>query len=304
MVFKHSEECPLVGKYIENMINKIDLPKGVFSEVYGAGDVGEQLINQNIDLIWFTGSSKVGKHLYEIAGRKFIKAILEMGGSNPVIMFDDVDIDKVLNKIYVKRFLNCGQVCDAMKRLIVHKSVFDEVVEKFKKIVESKKIGNPKNTDTELGSLVAKRQLELLESQVQDSVKKGAKIVTGGKRPKNLKGAYYLPTIITNIKHDMMVWREETFGPVLVIVPFSSDDEAIRLANDTRYGLGAQVYTKNKQRIQRFASEIQAGTIDFNEGNHWQPCTPFGGYKDSGMGREHGAMGFRELCQIKVIAAD
>src|SRR3989338_11594893 len=304
VVFKHSEECPLSGKLFEEMVKKINLPQGVFSEVYGAGDVGEYLVHQDIDLIWFTGSSKIGKRLYEIAGKKFVKAVLEMGGSNPAIIFEDVDINEIIDKIYIKRFMNCCQVCDALKRLIVHKSLFNQVVNKLKKMAESKIIGDPENTKTQMGPLVAKRQLELLESQIADALKKGAKVITGGKKPKNLEGAYYLPTILTHIKKDMRVWTEEVFGPVLVVVPFNSEEEAIKLANDTSYGLGAQIYTKNKNLTQRVAAKIEAGAIDVNLSSHWLACNPFGGYKDSGMGREHGAYGFRELCQIKVIASD
>jgi len=304
VVFKHSEECPLTGKLIEEVMNKNGLPKGVFSEVYGDGKVGEILVNQDMDLIWFTGSTKVGRHIYEVAGKKFIKAILEMGGSNPAIVFDDVDIDGIIDKIYSKRFLNCGQTCDALKRLIVHKSIFGKVVEKLKRQVESKVVGDPEDRNTDMGSLVAKRQLELLESQVKDAIQKGAKIVTGGGRPKNLKGAYYLPTILTKVKRDMRVWKEETFGPVLVVVPFKTEKEAISLANDTLYGLGAQIYSNNKARARRVASKIDAGTIDINSANHWLACNPFGGFKYSGMGREHGEYGFRELTQVKVIAEE
>jgi len=304
VVFKHSEECPLTGKLIEEVMNKSNLPKGVFSEVYGGGKVGEILINQDIDLIWFTGSSKVGRRLYEIAGKKFIKATLEMGGSNPAIVFDDVNIDQIIGKIYIKRFLNCGQVCDAMKRLIVHKSIFNDVVGKLKKLVESKVVGDPENKKTDIGSLVAKRQVELLELQVEDAIKKGAKVITGGKRPEKLKGAYYQLTILTNIKRNMRVWTEEIFGPVLVVVPFKTEEEAIRLANDTAYGLGAQIYSENKERALRVAQKIEAGTIDINKANHWLPCNPFGGYKNSGMGREHGRIGFQELIQVKVVAIE
>lgn len=304
VVFKHSEECPLTGKLIEEVMSKSNLPKGVFSEVYGDGKVGETLANQDINLIWFTGSTKVGKKLYEIAGKKFIKAILEMGGSNPAIVFDDVDVSRIIDKIYTKRFLNCGQVCDAMKRLIVHQSIFSEILERFKKEVETKVVGDPESKGTDIGSLVAKRQLDLLESQIEDAISKGAKAITGGKRPQNLKGAYYQPTILTNIKRNMRVWTEETFGPVLVIVPFKTENEAIKLANDTTYGLGAQIYSGDKERALRVASKIEAGTIDINKGNHWLPCNPFGGYKNSGMGREHGRYGFQELTQIKVVAIE
>ncbi|MBI5127513.1 aldehyde dehydrogenase [Candidatus Roizmanbacteria bacterium] len=302
VVFKHSEECPLTGKMIEEMISMLNLPKGVFSEVYGDGKVGEQLVNENINLIWFTGSSKVGKKLYEIAGKKFVKAILELGGSNPAVIFDDVNIDEIKSKLYYKRFLNCGQVCDAVKRLVVHQSIFDKVVNELKKIIESKKVGDPEKEETDIGSLVAKRQLELLESQVKDAVEKGAKIITGGKKPGRLKGAYFLPTILTNINQEMRVWREEVFGPVLSVISFKTEDEAIRLANDTNYGLGAEVYSKNEKRALRVSAAIEAGTINVNKGNHWLPCNPFGGYKDSGIGREHGKWGLQELCQIKNIA--
>lgn len=304
VVFKHSEESPLCGKLFEEMVKKINLPHGIFSEVYGAGDVGEYLVNQDVNLIWFTGSSKVGKKLYEIAGKKFIKSVLEMGGSNPGIVFEDADLNGIIDKIYTKRFMNCGQVCDALKRLLVHKSLFSQVVDKLKKIAESKIIGDPLNKNTNMGPLVAKRQLDLLESQVTDAVDKGAKVVTGGKKPLNLKGAFYLPTILTDVKKNMRVWTEEVFGSVLTVMPFENEEEAIKLANDTTYGLGAQIYTKDKKRVERVASKIEAGTIDVNSANHWQACNPFGGYKDSGMGREHGVYGLRELCQLKVLALD
>ena len=303
VVFKHSEECPLTSKLIEGMMNKLNLPKGVFSEIYGDGKIGAELTDQDINLIWFTGSSKVGKILYEIAGRKFIKSIMELGGSNPVIIFNDVEInDQLINQLFTARFMNCGQVCDAMKRLIVHKSVFKTVVEKFSNKLAKIKVGDPEDINTEIGCLVAERQLILLEDQVKDAIKKGAKIITGGQRPKGLKGAYYQLTILTNIKKNMRVWQEEVFGPVLPIISFETEKEAIELANDTHYGLGAQVFSKDQNRASGVAVKIDAGNVDINAGNHWQSCTPFGGYKISGMGREHGKWGFQELCQIKVIA--
>jgi len=302
VVFKHSEECPLSGKLYEEMMNRLNLPEGVFSEVYGDGRVGEILVKQKIDSIWFTGSSKIGKRLYEIAGKKFIKSTLEMGGSNPAVVFEDIGGDEFIEEIYSGRFSNNGQVCDAIKRLIVHEKIFDELVERLKKRVNKAVVGDPEDKKTELGSLVAKRQLELLESQVEDAVKKGAKVIVGGKIPRGLKGAYYLPTILTNIKKGMRVWKEEIFGPVLPIISFRTEKEAVDLANDTAYGLGAVVFSKDKERALRVASRIEAGCVDVNKGNHWRPHNPFGGCKESGMGREHGKHGFQELCQIKVVA--
>jgi succinate-semialdehyde dehydrogenase/glutarate-semialdehyde dehydrogenase len=304
VVFKISEECPLSGKLIEEVMNKHGLPDGVFSEVYGAGDVGQKLVNEKIDLIWFTGSTKVGQELYKLAGEKFIKAILEMGGSNPCVVFEDVDIQKIISKIYIKRFKLCGQTCDSLKRLIVHHSIFDEVVEELKKEIESKKTGDPENLENDMGSLAAKRQLVLLESQVKDAVDRGATVVIGGDYPKEVSGAYYSPTLLTNINKEMRVWNEEVFGPVLSVVSFETEEEAVSLANDTVYGLGAIIFSNDLERAQRVASRIDSGTVEINNASHWLSCNPFGGYKKSGMGREHGVIGFRELCQIKVISMD
>ncbi|MDP1722007.1 MAG: aldehyde dehydrogenase family protein [Candidatus Gottesmanbacteria bacterium] len=302
VVFKHSEECPLMGKLIDEMMDTLHLPEGVFSQIYGGGKVGEQLVNGDIDLIWFTGSTGTGKKLYEIAGKKFIKGVMELGGSNPAVVFEDVNIDTIIGTLYTGRFMNCGQVCDATKRLIVHKSIYGALVKKLEERLADVKIGDPESEGTQLGSLVAKRQLELLEGQVSDAVTRGARIVSGGSRPVGLRGAYYLPTLLTNVKRPMRVWKEEVFGPVLPVIPFQTEEEAIELANDTPYGLGAQVFSKDVDRALRVANKINAGCVDVNEGNHWQPCTPFGGFKGSGKGREHGKPGFQELCQIKVIA--
>jgi succinate-semialdehyde dehydrogenase / glutarate-semialdehyde dehydrogenase len=304
VVFKISEECPLVGKIIEEVMNDSEFPEGVFSEVYGNGEVGQNLVEQNIDLVWFTGSTKTGKQLYKIAGEKFIKALLEMGGSSPAVLFEDIDIDDVVPEVYLERFRNCGQVCDSLKRLIVHESIFEKVVSKLKEEIEEKKVGDPMDEKTDVGSLVAKRQVDLIESQVADAVEKGAKIIIGGKRPNNLEGAFYEPTILTDVTKDMRVWTEEVFGPVFPVVTFKTDEEAVALANDTCYGLGSRVYSKDLERARRVARKIEAGTVEINHGNRWLPCNPFGGYKDSGMGREHGKAGLYELCQIKVISED
>jgi len=303
IVFKHSEECPLFGKLLEEIVTSC-LPEGVFSEVYGGGEAGDLLIHEDINLICFTGSSKTGKYIYQVAAEKFIRAVLEMGGSAPGIIFEDANIDNVLETIYFGRFFSSGQSCDALKRLIVHESRLDETIAKLKEIISSKKIGDPEDESVDLGPLVAKRQLDLLEKQVMDAIDKGAKIEVGGKIPAGLEGAYYEPTILTNVNKEMRVWREEVFGPVLPIVTFSTDQEAILLANDTEYGLGAYVYTENKERAQKIAAKINTGMVSVNNASYLQPSSPFGGYKQSGLGREHGKYGFEELTQIKVVAKE
>ncbi|MDP3988029.1 MAG: aldehyde dehydrogenase family protein [Candidatus Levybacteria bacterium] len=303
VVLKISEECPLMGKLVEEVFLNHNLPEGVFSEVYGAGDVGEKLSKEDINFIWFTGSTRTGKALYKTAAEKLIKVVLEMGGSNPAVVFEDADIKKAANIISNSRFKNCGQICDSIKRVIVHQSVAKEFMAELKKILESKTLGDPKSEKTDFGPLVAKRQVELLKGQVKDAISKGAKVLIKINIPNNLKGAFYAPTILTNIKKNMRVWKEEVFGPVLPIITFKTEQEALNLANDTIYGLGSKVFTKDKEKAKRVASKIQSGCVDINEGNHWLNCNPFGGYKNSGIGREHGVIGFRELCQIKVISA-
>ncbi len=304
VVFKCSEEVPLFGKEIEKIFINSKVPLGVFNEIYGDGKVGNMLVHQDIDMICFTGSSKVGKQLYKIGAEKFIPVLIELGGSAPGIVFEDADVDKVLKSIYFNKFLNCGQVCDGLKRLIVHESKFDEVIKKLKKFVESRKIGIAEDKNTEIGPLVAKRQLRLLQGQVKDAILKGAKIITGGKILKDLKGFFHEPTLIVKVNRNMRIWQEEVFGPVLPIVSFKTYDEAIELANDTRYGLGGYIFTEDKQKFERAASEIKTGMVSHNNISYLKPCNPFGGNKDSGFGREHGKYGFHELCRIKIVSME
>ncbi|MDA2922014.1 aldehyde dehydrogenase family protein [Patescibacteria group bacterium AH-259-L07] len=242
VVFKHSEECPLTSQRVEKMFREAGFPKDVLNVIYGDGKVDQMLVDQDIDMIHFTGSSKVGEHLYEVAAKKFIPIILEMGGSSPGIIFADADLDTAINSVCLERYSNCGQICCALKRLIVHKDVYDEVVKRVTDQVKGMKIGDPLNKDTFVGPLVAERQRILLEEQIKDAVDKGAEVKCGGNRPEGLEGAYYQPTVLTDITKKMKVYYEEVFGPVLPIISFDTEEEAIRLANDTIYGLSA--YTR------------------------------------------------------------
>jgi acyl-CoA reductase-like NAD-dependent aldehyde dehydrogenase len=302
VVFKPSEEVLHANRHLESLIAKANLPQGVLSFVYGNGQTGDFLVHQDIDLIVFTGSTKTGRYLYQVAAEKFIPALLELGGSAPGIIFADADIDHTLETVFWQRFANCGQTCDGLKRLIVEEGIFDKVVDGLKAKVTTSAIGDPLNKDTLFGPLAAKRQLELLESQVKDAVTKGAKIVTGGKRVNKSSGAHYHPTILTNIEPNMRVWQEEVFGPVLPIASFTSEAEAVDLANDTRYGLGSYLYTQDVNKANRVAAQIEAGMVSINGTNYVLPQNPFGGYKMSGFGREHGSHGLRELTQIKVVS--
>jgi acyl-CoA reductase-like NAD-dependent aldehyde dehydrogenase len=303
VVFKHSESCPFTGKLLEEIMQSASLPDGVFNAVHGNGsEIGDYLMKSSIDLIWFTGSTGVGKHLNQIAAEKLIPAILELGGSAAGIVFEDADIKMAVESIYFNRFINSGQTCDGLKRLIVHRAIFDVIVCGLKDLIITKTVGPAQDSSTDIGPLVAERQVVNLERQVDDALQKGARLIIGGKRPSHLKGAYYEPTIFTHITRDMAVWKEEVFGPVLPIVLFDSADEAIALANDSQYGLSGYIYTKNKERALEVSRHLQTGNISINTANYVIPQDPFGGYKNSGLGREHGKQGLRELCSLKLVA--
>lgn len=301
VVFKHSEECSLTGTLLEDIVTQ-HVPQGVCSAAHGDGTVGDHLMNSALDGIFFTGSTAVGKYLYQVAAKKFIPAMLELGGSAPGIVFEDANIPMAVESIYFNRFVNSGQTCDGLKRLIVHTRCADTVITELKKLLLAKKIGNPEDPTIDIGPLAAQRQLEALEEQVADALQQGAQLVTGGRRPAHLQGAYYEPTMVTNITPAMRVWREEIFGPVLPVVTFETDEQAIALANDTLYGLGAYVYTADQQRALSVSRQLQTGNVSVNAASYTQPTDPFGGYKYSGLGREHGRQGLRELCTSKVIA--
>jgi acyl-CoA reductase-like NAD-dependent aldehyde dehydrogenase len=304
VVMKQSEEIVLFSQLIAKLVAKSDLSDGIFVQIIGDGKVGETLIRQDVDMILFTGSTQTGQHITKIASERSIPVLTEMGGSAPGIVFEDADVSKVVKMIATARFGNTGQYCDGLKRAIVHKSKYQDVIHGLKEYAANTKIGDPLDEDTKLGPLVAKRQLDKLEDQVANALEKGAEIIVGGKQPQDLLGAYYEITVLSKITSDMKVWKEEVFGPVLPIITFETEEEAVELANDTEYGLGAYIFTEDLELYHRVARQIQAGNIAHNTAWYFSPGTPFGGYKKSGNGRSQGTVGFHEVSQIKVIAEE
>lgn len=305
IIYKPSEEIPMFTKLLEKIVAESDLPRGVLSLVIGGRDIGEFMVSQpNINLVLFTGSSFAGNKITAEAAKNSVPVLTEMGGSAPGIIFEDADLDKILNFAADMRFNNTGQYCDGLKRLIVHESLHDRVIEGLKNYAKIKKVGDPSDSNTDFGPLVAERQVVKLKAQVQDALDKGAKIIAGGKQPECLNGAFYEITVLDNISFDMKVWREEVFGPVLPVVTFKTEEEAIKLANDTEYGLGAFIFTEDYDKYLRVASKIQAGNVAHNTAVYFSPLTPFGGYKNSGHGRSQGIAGFEEVTQIKVITKE
>ncbi len=304
VVYKPSEETVLFAELMAKIVESSDFPGGVLNILVGDGRVGEILVEQDVDAILFTGSTKTGQHITEIAAKNSTPVLTEMGGSAPGIVFDDADVDKIVETIYDMRFDNTGQYCDGLKRLLVHESKLDETLAGLKKINTSRKVGDASEENTNLGPLVAQRQLTLLKEQVKDAVEKGAKVFFGGKQPEGLDGAYYQPTVLTDVTFDMRVWKEEVFGPVLPVVAFKTDDKAIELANDTIYGLGAFVFTENKERYNKVAKQLQSGIVAHNNALYYNPACAFGGYKKSGNSRTNGIEGFYEVTHVKVVSEE
>jgi succinate-semialdehyde dehydrogenase/glutarate-semialdehyde dehydrogenase len=302
VVWKISKEVILTGKLIADIIAKTSLPPWVWSEVYGDGSIWDLLTDMDIDGITFTGSTKVGNHLREKAMKKNITAVMELGGSAPGIICDDADIDSVIETIYFMRFSNSGQMCDGLKRLIVHESRYDELIAKLRDTLMKKKIGNAISEDTDIWPIVSEGQLRYIAEQYDDAIAHDANILAQLRVPEWLSGSYFPATVLGNITKEMKVWKEEVFGPILPVVTYSTEEEAIRLANDTEYGLGGYVFTTSYEQFTRIARELDTGMVQMNNVNYWIPADPFGGYKTSGIGREHGKWGFHELCNIKVTS--
>jgi acyl-CoA reductase-like NAD-dependent aldehyde dehydrogenase len=282
VVFKPSEMVPLTGKAIFDILNK-HLPKGVINLVQGADEVGNYLIHSDIDMIAFVGSQAVGRHIMKVAGDKLKRIVLELGGKDPMIVLNDADLQKAANFAVNGSLRNTGQVCVSVERIYVQ----DKAAEKFTKLVAE---GVKQFTygsgydDVHMGPLVSERQRANVLSQVKDAVKKGAKLVTGGKAPKGMKGYFMEPTLLTNLKSNHKIMNEETFGPVVAIQKVKTADEALRLANDSPFGLGATVWTKNKQKGLKLARKIESGMIGVNQGIGSVSGTPWVGVKQSGYG--------------------
>lgn len=302
VIFKTSKDVILTGKLIADIADSCNIPKWVLSQIFGDGTLWNMLAESEIDFITFTWSTKVGKWLAQIATRNGIGCVMELWGSAPGIVCADADLEKVLDTIFFLRFSNSGQMCDGLKRLIVHKSRYDDVVAGLKRRMLQKVIGNALEETTDIGPLVSGKQLEQLQIQYRDALEKWATILTQATLSDSIHGAYFAPTILGWITPDMLVWREEVFGPILPIVPFTTLREAIELANDTKYGLWAYVFTEDEEGFDDIAREMESGMVQLNNVNYCIPASPFGGYKESGIGREHGKWGFHEFSNIKTIS--
>jgi len=300
IVLKPSSATMQCGIEIEKIIAKIDSSEHVFSTLIGDSNVAEKLIDSNIDGVTFTGSVEIGAKVAQRATSQLKKCVLELGGSDPFIVLEDADIEKATTGAVRGRFLNCGQSCIASKRFIISKKVANEFIEKFIQKTEGLKIGDPMSDDTDIGPLSTFKGVENIEEMVKDAVDKGAEILTGGERIRDT-GAYYKPTILGNINKNMRIAKEETFGPVAPITIFENEMDAIQVANDSEFGLGASIWTMNLNKAEKFSKLIESGIVTVNNMVSSDPRVPFGGIKNSGFGRELSRYGMLEFVNIKSI---
>lgn len=291
IVLKPASLTPVTAVVLTEICHEAGVPEGVINIVTGAGStIGDAIVQHpDVDKVAFTGSTPVGKNIMEKASSTLKRLTLELGGKSPNIVFDDADIDAAVNGSLFGIFYNTGQSCEARSRLYLHENIYDKFMEKFVAKTKALKVGDPMSPETQVGAIISRGQLEVIDGYVKSAIEDGATVVAGGHelKPEGFENGYwYAPTVITDVNHNMKVVREEIFGPVVVVMKFKDEKEAIALANDTEYGLGSAVWTKDHAKATRVANALRAGIVMVNCPFSAFPGTPFGGYKQSGFGRE------------------
>jgi succinate-semialdehyde dehydrogenase/glutarate-semialdehyde dehydrogenase/succinyl-CoA reductase len=300
IVLKPASATMQCGIEIEKTFDKAGLSEGIFKTVIGDSSVAEILVDSDVNAVTFTGSVPVGAKVAQRATSQLKKTVLELGGSDPFIVCADADIDKASLGAVKGRFINCGQSCIASKRFIVVKNIANEFIEKFIQNTEKLKVGDPSSDDTDIGPLVNSKALKNIDAQVNDSIKEGAEVVTGGEQIGS-KGYFYKPTILGNTTPNMRIVNEEVFGPVAPILIAENEKEAIKLANDSEFGLGASIWTQDLENAEILSNIIKSGIVSVNNVVVSDPRVPFGGIKKSGFGRELSRYGMLEFVNIKSI---
>ncbi|WP_268225931.1 aldehyde dehydrogenase family protein [Staphylococcus ureilyticus] len=305
VVLKPSEETPFGAIILAEIFDKVGVPKGVFNLVNGDGQgVGNPLSEHpKVRMMSFTGSGPTGASIMKKAAEDFKKVSLELGGKSPYIILDDADIDGAASAATGKVVNNTGQVCTAGTRTLVPASIKEEFLTAVKEKFSQVKVGDPREEGTQVGPIISKKQFDQVQSYIDKGVEEGAELLYGGPgKPENLEKGYFArPTIFNNVENDMTIAQEEIFGPVMSVITYNDLDEAIEIANDTKYGLAGYVYGQDKEKLHKVARSIEAGTVEINEAGR-KPDLPFGGYKQSGLGREWGDYGIEEFLEVKSIA--
>jgi succinate-semialdehyde dehydrogenase/glutarate-semialdehyde dehydrogenase/succinyl-CoA reductase len=301
IVLKPASATMQCGIEIEKAFEKAGVPPGVFQTIVGDSTAAEILIDsENTNAVTFTGSVPVGAKVAQRATSKLKKTVLELGGSDPFIVCEDADIEKASTGAVKGRFINCGQSCIATKRFFAIKKIANEFIEKFVQKTEKLNVGDPLSDQTDIGPLVNSKSVENMESVVEDAIRKGGEVLTGGERAKS-KGSFYKPTLLGKVTHDMLVLQEEVFGPIAPISIVENELEAIKLSNDSKFGLGASIWTQDLDKAEKLSRSVESGIVTVNNVVISDPRVPFGGIKNSGFGRELSRYGMLEFVNVKSV---
>jgi succinate-semialdehyde dehydrogenase/glutarate-semialdehyde dehydrogenase len=306
VVVKPSELTPSIALELASLLHASGVPEDVFQVVIGDGATGAALVHSPIDKLVFTGSVATGKRIAAAAAERLLPVVLELGGKDPMIVLDDADLEVASSAAVWGAFVNAGQTCLSVERCYVHRSLYEKFAAACTDKTAKLRVGHGEDRETDVGPLIHERQMRVVESHVEDARSRGARILVGGSRYPELGRNFYRPTVLADITHEMRIMREETFGPVLPIMLFDTDDEAVRLANDSEYGLAASVWTGDSTRGERLGRRIHAGTVMINDAISCFGISeaPHGGVKTSGVGRTHGRSGLEEMVRLKYLDTD
>jgi acyl-CoA reductase-like NAD-dependent aldehyde dehydrogenase len=304
VVIKPSELTPLSARFGAEIAVRAGFPEQLLQVVYGFGATAEALID-HADMIAFTGSVETGRKVMRRAAERLTPVSLELGGKDPMIVLKDADLERAVGACVWGALMNCGQICTSIERVYVEAPVYQSFVDKVVERVRAIRQG-PSENEVDIGAMTSEQQLEKVAAQVNEAVRKGAKVLSGGRRHPGLSGYYYEPTVLVEVDHSMSIMTEETFGPIIPIVKVSSADEALRMANDSRYGLSASIFSKDKAAAWQLAEKMESGSVSINDSlvSFIIADAPMGGCKESGYGYRHGAEGIRKFCQQKTIVVD
>jgi acyl-CoA reductase-like NAD-dependent aldehyde dehydrogenase len=306
VVLKPSELSPIVALELRSLLHAAGVPPDVFQVIIGAGETGAALLRTSIDKLVFTGSVATGKCIASAAAERLLPVVLELGGKDPMLVLDDANVEVASSAAVWGAFVNAGQTCLSVERCYVHRNLYEAFAKSCATKAQRLRVGDGMDANTDVGPMIHERQVRIVESHVEEAKMAGARVLTGGKRLPELGANFYSPTVLADVTNDMRIMCEETFGPVLPIAPFSDDEEAVRLANDSEFGLAASVWTRDAQRGERIAKQIKAGAVMVNDVISYFGISeaPHGGVKASGLGRAHGRFGLEEMVRMKYVDID